>query len=62
MVIITVAVIHSVYRLVVLPSPVKRDGEGQEIRRYLTYITTDKVYRVYTCSYNNKKLRIDATQ
>ena len=32
-----------VYRLLVLPAPIKRDGEGQEIRRYLAYITTDKV-------------------
>ena len=31
------------HRLLVLPAPIKRDGEGQEIMRYLAYITTDKV-------------------
>ena len=35
------------YRLLVLPAPIKRDGEGQEVRRYLAYITTDKVQHVH---------------
>lgn len=38
--------LHLLYRLKVLSSPIQRGAEGEEIRRYLAYITTDKVVLV----------------
>ena len=37
-------------RMLVLPSPVLRSEAGEEVRRYLTYITKDKVSKLGLCS------------
>ena len=48
-------------RLLVLPAPIKRDGEGQEVRRYLAYITTDKVTAyMHTIKKTTMKIKVYA--